>query len=102
MTKRPVLREEIVVRTVAHSIEKEATATLRHEEADVEDTRKTAPRRASTSTTATAQRGTRRSAARPTATVAPRHGRAARGQIAQRDRPRVRRAALAAQEPLAG
>jgi len=41
VTKRPVLREEIVVRTVAHSIEKEATATLRHEEADVEDTRKT-------------------------------------------------------------
>jgi uncharacterized protein (TIGR02271 family) len=41
VTKRPVLREEIVVRTVAHSVEKEATATLRHEEADVEDTRKT-------------------------------------------------------------
>ena len=42
VTKRPVLREEIVVRTVAHSVEKEATATLRHEEADVEDTRKAA------------------------------------------------------------
>ncbi len=42
VTKRPVLREEIVVRTVSHSIEKEATATLRHEEAEVEDTRKTA------------------------------------------------------------
>jgi len=42
VTKRPVLREEIVVRTVSHSVEKEATATLRHEEADVEDTRKTA------------------------------------------------------------
>ena len=42
VTKRPVLREEIVIRTVSHSIEKEATATLRHEEADVEDTRKTA------------------------------------------------------------
>ena len=40
VSKRPVLREEIVVRTVAHSVEKEATATLRHEEADVEDTRK--------------------------------------------------------------
>lgn len=40
ITKRPVLREEIVVRTVSHSVEKEATATLRHEEADVEDTRK--------------------------------------------------------------
>lgn len=42
VTKRPVLREEIVIRTVSHSIEKEATATLRHEEADVEDSRKTA------------------------------------------------------------
>ena len=42
VTKRPVLRKEIVVRTVAHSVEKEATATLRHEEADVEDTRKAA------------------------------------------------------------
>jgi len=42
VTKRPVLREEIVIRTVTHSIEKEATATLRHEEADVEDSRKTA------------------------------------------------------------
>ena len=42
VTKRPVLREEIVVRTVSHSVEKEATATLRHEEAEVEDTRKTA------------------------------------------------------------
>ncbi len=43
VTKRPVLREEIVVRTIAHSVEKEATATLRHEEADVEDTRKAVP-----------------------------------------------------------
>lgn len=43
VTKRPVLREEIVVRTVAHSVEKEGTATLRHEEADVEDTRRAAP-----------------------------------------------------------
>ncbi len=42
VTKRPVLREEIVIRTVSHSVEKEATATLRHEEADVEDSRKTA------------------------------------------------------------
>jgi uncharacterized protein (TIGR02271 family) len=39
VSKRPFLREEVVVRTVAHSVEKEGTATLRHEEAEVEDTR---------------------------------------------------------------
>ncbi len=46
VSKRPVLREEIVVRTVAHSIEKEGSASLRHEEANVEDTRKDDTRRA--------------------------------------------------------
>jgi len=39
VSKRPFLREEVVVRTVAHSVDKEGTATLRHEEAEVEDTR---------------------------------------------------------------
>jgi stress response protein YsnF len=43
VTKRPTLREEVVVRTVAHSVEKEGAATLRYEEAEVEDTRKAAP-----------------------------------------------------------
>jgi uncharacterized protein (TIGR02271 family) len=43
VTKRSTLREEVVVRTVAQSIEKDAAATLRFEEAEVEDTRKTAP-----------------------------------------------------------
>jgi uncharacterized protein (TIGR02271 family) len=42
VSKRPVLREEVVIRTVAHSVDKEGSATLRHEEAEVEDTRKTA------------------------------------------------------------
>jgi uncharacterized protein (TIGR02271 family) len=42
VTKRPALREEVVVRTAARSIDKEGTATLRFEEAEVEDTRKAA------------------------------------------------------------
>jgi uncharacterized protein (TIGR02271 family) len=41
VTKHPVLREEVVVRTVAHAVEKEGTAVLRREEAEIEDTRKT-------------------------------------------------------------
>lgn len=46
VTKHPVLREEMVVRTVAHSVEKEASATLRREEVEVEDTRPSAARAA--------------------------------------------------------
>jgi uncharacterized protein (TIGR02271 family) len=42
VSKRSILDEEVVVRTVAHSVEREGTAMLRHEEAEVEDTRKTA------------------------------------------------------------
>jgi uncharacterized protein (TIGR02271 family) len=42
VSKRPILEEEVVVRTVARSVEREGTAMLRHEEAEVEDTRKTA------------------------------------------------------------
>jgi uncharacterized protein (TIGR02271 family) len=42
VSKRPYLEEEVVVRTVARSIEREGSAMLRHEEAEVEDTRKTA------------------------------------------------------------
>jgi uncharacterized protein (TIGR02271 family) len=42
VSKHPVLREEMVIRTVAHSIEKEATASLRHEEVEIEDTRQSA------------------------------------------------------------
>lgn len=42
VSKRPILEEEIVVRTVAHSVEREGSAMLRHEEAEVEDTRKIA------------------------------------------------------------
>jgi len=42
VSKRPYLEEEVVVRTVARSVEREGSATLRHEEAEVEDTRKTA------------------------------------------------------------
>jgi len=41
ISKRPVLREEIVIRTVAQSVQTEASATLRHEEAEIEDTRRT-------------------------------------------------------------
>ena len=40
VSKRPVLEEEVVVRTVAHSVEREGSAMLRHEEAEVEDTRR--------------------------------------------------------------
>ena len=42
VSKRPILEEEVVVRTVARSIEREGSALLRHEEAEVEDTRKSA------------------------------------------------------------
>jgi stress response protein YsnF len=41
VSKRPYLEEEVVVRTVARSVEHEGSAMLRHEEAEVEDTRKT-------------------------------------------------------------
>ena len=40
VSKRSVLDEEVVVRTIAQSVEREGTATLRHEEAEVEDTRR--------------------------------------------------------------
>lgn len=40
VSKRPILEEEVVVRTVARSVEREGSAMLRHEEAEVEDTRK--------------------------------------------------------------
>jgi uncharacterized protein (TIGR02271 family) len=39
VSKRPILEEEVVVRTVARSVEREGSAMLRHEEAEVEDTR---------------------------------------------------------------
>ena len=42
ISKRTYLEEELVVRTVAHSVEREGSALLRHEEAEVEDTRKSA------------------------------------------------------------
>jgi uncharacterized protein (TIGR02271 family) len=42
ISKRPILDEEVVIRTVAQSVEREGTATLRHEEAEVEDTRRVA------------------------------------------------------------
>jgi uncharacterized protein (TIGR02271 family) len=42
VSKRPILEEEVVIRTVARSIEREGSAMLRHEEAEVEDTRKSA------------------------------------------------------------
>jgi uncharacterized protein (TIGR02271 family) len=38
--KHPVVREEFVVRTVAHAIDVEGSASLRSEEADIEDTRR--------------------------------------------------------------
>jgi len=44
VSKHPVVDEEVVIRTVAHSVEHQASATLRHEEAEIEDTR-TAPGR---------------------------------------------------------
>lgn len=40
VSKHSVLDEEVVVRTVAQSVEREGTAMLRHEEAEVEDTRR--------------------------------------------------------------
>ena len=40
VSKHSVLEEEVVVRTVAQSVEREGTAMLRHEEAEVEDTRR--------------------------------------------------------------
>ena len=40
ISKRPILEEEVVIRTVAHSVEREGSAMLRHEEAEVEDTRR--------------------------------------------------------------
>src|SRR6185503_13827963 len=42
VSKRPILEEEVVIRTVARSVEREGSAMLRHEEAEVEDTRKSA------------------------------------------------------------
>ena len=42
VSKRPYMEEEVVIRTVARSVEREGTAMLRHEEAEVEDTRKAA------------------------------------------------------------
>jgi uncharacterized protein (TIGR02271 family) len=42
ISKRPIVEEEVVIRTVARSIEREGSAMLRHEEAEVEDTRKSA------------------------------------------------------------
>jgi len=42
VSKRPILEEEVVIRTVAHSVEREGSAMLRHEEAEVEDTRRSA------------------------------------------------------------
>jgi uncharacterized protein (TIGR02271 family) len=42
VSKHSVLDEEVVVRTVAESVEREGTAMLRHEEAEVEDTRRKA------------------------------------------------------------
>ena len=43
VSKHPILDEEVVVRTVARSVEREGSAMLRHEEAEVEDTRKSSP-----------------------------------------------------------
>jgi len=39
VSKRPIVREEVVVRTVAHSVDIERSESLRSEEAEVEDTR---------------------------------------------------------------
>jgi uncharacterized protein (TIGR02271 family) len=38
VSKHPVVREELRVRRIAHEEQREAAATLRHEEVDVEDT----------------------------------------------------------------
>ena len=48
VSKHQVLDEEVVVRTVARSEERQASATLRHEEAEIEDTRN-APEKTSSS-----------------------------------------------------
>lgn len=40
VTKRPVVREEVVVRKVVQAVERQASASLRHEEAEIEDTRR--------------------------------------------------------------
>ena len=45
VTKRSRVREEMVIRTVVQAVQKEAATTLRHEEAEVEDTRPLAERR---------------------------------------------------------
>jgi uncharacterized protein (TIGR02271 family) len=39
VSKRPRLREQMVVRTVVQAVQRDATADLRHEEAEIEDTR---------------------------------------------------------------
>jgi len=39
VSKRPRLREHMVVRTVVQAVQQEASADLRHEEAEIEDTR---------------------------------------------------------------
>ncbi len=39
VTKRPRLREQMVVRTVIQAVQQDASADLRHEEAEIEDTR---------------------------------------------------------------
>jgi uncharacterized protein (TIGR02271 family) len=39
VTKRAHVREELVVHPVRQAVEKEASASLRHEEAEIEDTR---------------------------------------------------------------
>jgi uncharacterized protein (TIGR02271 family) len=57
VTKRSRLREEMVVRTVVQAVEKEGAATLRHEEAEVEDTRPRGERETDTSPTTTAPGG---------------------------------------------
>jgi uncharacterized protein (TIGR02271 family) len=48
VTKRSRVREEMVVRTIVQAVEKEAAATLRHEEAEIEDTRSATERRTDT------------------------------------------------------
>lgn len=42
VSKHPYVEEELVVRTVARSVDREGSALLRHEEAEVEDTRQRA------------------------------------------------------------
>jgi uncharacterized protein (TIGR02271 family) len=46
VSKRPVVREELRVRKVAHEEQRDASASLRHEEAQIQDT--TSPRHAGT------------------------------------------------------